>query len=232
LLEKKRFTKDETKFYMAELLEALDTVHKSGLVHRDVKPDNMVLSSTGHLKLLDFGLCSSEPISAVHPSRGVTNDAVQDDRTHGNVGKSRRAELKSVVGTPQYMAPEVYRGACGVESDIWALGIITFECLIGRVPFHSGNCVGMEAHKMVRDKVLRHQDIFPRLLGKAVERSLMKPVSRDFLLKVVCERQVRLTAEECRRDPFFFWYRLPSIAPDVAAYRSALERTQRLLNVR
>lgn len=57
LQNRKTFSLEETRFYMAELLEALDTVHRSGFVHRDVKPDNIVLMANGHLKLLDFGLC-------------------------------------------------------------------------------------------------------------------------------------------------------------------------------
>eukprot|EP00927_Polykrikos_kofoidii_P086866 TRINITY_DN985_c0_g1_i9.p1 TRINITY_DN985_c0_g1~~TRINITY_DN985_c0_g1_i9.p1 ORF type:complete len:472 (-),score=74.97 TRINITY_DN985_c0_g1_i9:325-1740(-) len=211
LIQRKRFTRLETQFYMAELLEALDTVHKCGFVHRDVKPDNMVLSSAGHLKLLDFGLCANETTAAVNPDAGVTTESPHEEvirdsqgvRTLGKNETSRRAQLKSVVGTPQYMAPEVYKHASGIESDIWALGIITFECLTGNVPFNSG-ADGIEGHRAVREKVLRHEEIFPRLLNRAMHRGYIKPMSHGFLLKVVCELEFRLSAEECRRDPFFF----------------------------
>jgi serine/threonine protein kinase len=196
---------------MAELLEALDTVHRCGFVHRDVKPDNMVLSSGGHLKLLDFGLCANETTAAVNPDGSVTKESphaqvIRDSQRVRTLSKnetSRRAQLKSVVGTPQYMAPEVYKRAFGIESDIWALGIITFECLTGDVPFKSED-VGIEGHRAVCNKVLRHQEIFPRLLSRAMQKGYIKPMSHDFLLKVVCELEFRLSAEECRRDPFFF----------------------------
>lgn len=234
LMKRRRFSKLETRFYMAELLEGLDTVHKSGFVHRDVKPDNMVLTAAGHLKLLDFGLCAHDPSAVDSAGAGgefsVEAEAIATDPNRGVHGTrapsagtpSRRGHLKSVVGTPQYMAPEVYRGASGIEADIWALGIITFECLVGYVPFHSGEKTGIEAHRMVRDKVLKHSEHFPRLLNRSAEKGYIRPVSYDFLSKVVCERHERLTAEDCRRDPFFFgidFARLhlatPPIVPDV-----------------
>merc|ERR1712176_1518629 len=96
LLKRKRFSQDETSFYMAELLEALHTVHRCGFVHRDVKPDNVVLTKEGHLKLLDFGLCRQDP-------QQLLNEVQLESIT----GTDSRARLKSMVGTPQYMAPEV-----------------------------------------------------------------------------------------------------------------------------
>merc|ERR1719443_164684 len=105
---------------MAELLEALDTVHQCGFVHRDVKPDNVVLTTQGHLKLLDFGLCRQEPPVS-------TLDASNQSGTE----TSKRKQLRSMVGTPQYMAPEVFEADYGAEADIWSLGIITYECLVG-----------------------------------------------------------------------------------------------------
>jgi|EP00927_Polykrikos_kofoidii_P081216 serine/threonine protein kinase len=216
LIERKRFTKAETQFYMAELLEALDTVHKCGFVHRDVKPDNMVLTSAGHLKLLDFGLCAHETTAATIPGCSVTKESprgavVRDSQCVRTPATSRRALLKSIVGTPQYMAPEVYRGASGIESDIWALGIITFECLTGDVPFSSGNDFSADGQRMVRDRVMRHQEVFPRLLSRAMQKGFIRPVSHDFLMRVICERNDRLTAEDCRRDPFFFGIDFPRV---------------------
>merc|ERR1712113_743165 len=92
LARRGRFTTDEAQFYMAELLEALDTVHKCGFVHRDVKPDNIVLTASGHLKLLDFGLCKQDP--------GLALDAP--------AAADKSFAKQPVLGTPLYMAPEAY----------------------------------------------------------------------------------------------------------------------------
>ena len=58
LIKHKKFSEEATKFYIAELVQALKVVHDLGYVHRDIKPDNLVLTKDGHLKLLDFGLCA------------------------------------------------------------------------------------------------------------------------------------------------------------------------------
>jgi serine/threonine protein kinase len=212
VMQKGRLSKEVTTFYMAELVEALDTVHKCGYVHRDVKPDNMVLTSGGHLKLLDFGLCKHDAgIAADASAAGAspnqprlgTQESSEWKKKCSTAPKERRAQLKSVVGTPQYMAPEVYRGASGIEADLWSVGIITFECLVGCVPFHAGDLDGIQAARVLRDKITRHQEIVPAILAKAVEKQYFSAVSKQFLQGLLCERQNRLTAEGCRSEPLF-----------------------------
>merc|ERR1712187_871292 len=94
-------------------------------------------------------------------------------------------------------------GAAGIESDIWSLGIITFECLVGRVPYDAclGGVVGI---KKIKDKVLSHHETLPADLEKLIEKRKIKPTSAKFLASLICERAQRFTAEQCRRDPFFF----------------------------
>lgn len=195
LLKKGRFTEEETSFYMAELLEALDVVHRNGFVHRDVKPDNAVLDAKGHLKLLDFGLCRQDPgIVDVEPV------AIPQQSSHVGRTTTRRDMLRSMVGTPQYMAPEVYDEACyGPHSDLWSVAIITYECLVGHVPFHAGRTQGNEGIRIIRDKVRNHRDTFPRQLAKYP----LTPAAERFLRGVICERRARLSADGCRAEPFF-----------------------------
>jgi len=57
LMEKEVFTEDETRFYMCELILAVEEVHKMNYIHRDIKPDNILIGKNGHIKLTDFGLC-------------------------------------------------------------------------------------------------------------------------------------------------------------------------------
>lgn len=105
-----RLSLEETAFYMAELIEAVDAIHMCfGTIHRDLKPDNMMLTQKGHLKLLDFGL-----------SAGPAD---------------KKNDRPEIVGTPAYMAPESFEGYSQVKSDIWAIGIITYECLTGLLPY-------------------------------------------------------------------------------------------------
>lgn len=196
LLKRKRFSQQETRFYMAELLEALDTVHRCGFVHRDVKPDNVVLTAQGHLKLLDFGLCRQDPLALLqeHEKAALSNCGE---------GMGRRPLLKSMVGTPQYMAPEVYEAEYGPGADIWSLGIITYECLVGIVPFHGGQCQGRDAIKVIRKKVADHSNVLTEQLVKAKARGFVGRVAENFLVRIICAHQKRLDAEACRSNPFF-----------------------------
>lgn len=186
LQKKNRFSPKETAFYMAELLEALDCVHKHGYVHRDVKPDNVILTQYGHLKLLDFGLCKHE---------AEVGEAGEDT--------SRRARLRSRAGTPQYMAPESFQGETSPAADIWALGIMTFECLYGVVPFHAGNKQSREAITSISVKVMNHATEFPKRLQKAKAFGFIPPNAEQFLRHIICDQSDRLASEALRHELFF-----------------------------
>jgi len=104
-----------TLFYAAELVAALRHCHAAGVVHRDLKPGNVLLDARGHVGLTDFGLCAL----------GVHEDG---------------APLRSFCGTVTYMAPELLVGhAYGTSVDWWALGALTFEIASGRPPFEDAN---------------------------------------------------------------------------------------------
>merc|ERR1712136_578086 len=143
---------------MAELLEALDTLHGLGFVHRDVKPDNMVLDSSGHLKLLDFGLCTD-----LLGGQGLERRETKSD------AEDARILHRSCVGTLQYLAPDVLLGEYSKEVDIWSFGIIVFECLAGfpmfLLPPESDQ---QDSHwKLVTDKIMRYREVVPEMLDMA-----------------------------------------------------------------
>lgn len=98
-----------TRFYAAELLTALDYLHSRNIVYRDLKPENVLIDATGHIKLADFGFAKHVP-----------------DRTW------------TLCGTPEYLAPETiqYKGHAA-SVDWWALGILIYELLVGHPPFQS-----------------------------------------------------------------------------------------------
>jgi len=208
LLDKERFTQEQTSFYMGEVLEAIDTVHRCGFVHRDIKPDNIVLTKDGHIKLLDFGLCTQDPASAEEFPGSLDDE-----------GRTTRAQLSSKVGTPQYMAPEVFSGSYGKEADLWALGIMTFECLIGSVPFHAGKEQGKDARSIITRKITAHADLLPQALQRATRKGYVNLVAVSFLSQIICLKDpdpegaqaARLTADACRQHLFFQGIDFPNI---------------------
>jgi len=107
----KRFEESRAKFYAAEIVLALDFLHSIKVIYRDLKPENVLLDSEGHVCLTDFGIAKKLP---------------EDGRTY------------SFVGTPDYLAPEIIEGkGHGIAVDWWALGIITFEMMISIPPFYN-----------------------------------------------------------------------------------------------
>lgn len=115
----KRLSVDAAQFYAAQLVLAVEHMHKNSFVHRDIKPDNILLDDVGHLKLSDFG------VAAVLDSSGQAN------------GKEGR-----IIGTPNYIPPEVVssKGEKWTQTtafDIWSLGIVLFEFLVGIPPLNA-----------------------------------------------------------------------------------------------
>ena len=104
------FSHDKTRFYMLELVLALESLHKNNMVYRDLKPENILLDSKGHVKLTDFGLSK------------ILED--EDDKAF------------TLCGTPQYLAPEVLlKKGYDKMVDWWSLGCVLYEMLMGRLPF-------------------------------------------------------------------------------------------------
>jgi len=162
----------------ASLADALDAVHRHALLHRDVKPANVMLSRLGEVKLMDFG---------------ILKDPMATELTRAG----------AVMGTPAYVAPEVLEGEPASErSDLWSLGVTLYEAATGGRPF-----LGDDFHELFasvrKAKPKRIRDVvpgFPRRLARAIERCLEKRPARRWETAGTLARELERCASRLLGD--------------------------------
>ncbi len=136
-----------------QLAQALDVAHGHGVIHRDLKPPNLLLDDAGVLKVMDFGVARLAERSATITEAGL------------------------VVGTPSYMAPEqLLAEPVDARSDLYAVGVVLYQCLTGRLPFEASTAVSLIA-KLLKDDAAEPRGLnadVPPALGALVLRLLAK----------------------------------------------------------
>jgi serine/threonine-protein kinase len=167
------------------ICEALDYMHKHGVVHRDLKPENIMVDDQDRIKLIDFGIAMKED------ARRLTF-----------------ANLSPALGTPDYIAPEQVKGQRGDQrSDIYSLGILFYEMLTGQVPFSGPNPLAVMNERVLNDpKPARklNPEITPQLqeiLYRALERDPRQRYSTAADMAWDLEHQEQVSVEEGERRP-------------------------------
>ncbi|KAF8645539.1 hypothetical protein AX16_007750 [Volvariella volvacea WC 439] len=218
------FSEDVTRFYMAECILAIEAVHNLGYIHRDIKPDNVLIDRSGHLKLSDFGLSTGlhKANEGEWYKRYLEQDKQRDSQRNSvqvnpiNLTMSReqiatwkanrRKLAYSTVGTPDYIAPEVFMmKGYGKECDWWSLGAIFFECLVGYAPFCSDNPA--DTYKKIID--------WPNYLYFPEEVYISRE-GEDLIRSMMTWADKRLNVHQIKSHPFFYgadWNTIRQIEP-------------------
>ena len=218
------FTESQTRFYIAELVEAVHAVHLLGFIHRDIKPDNIVLTASGHLKLIDFGLCKFDPsvrLEAMASDERARGPPFPISASSRRLGNWDRVQLRSSVGTPQYMAPEVLSKSYDHTSDFWSLGMIAYECLMGGTPFCDEAADQRPNKKADIKKILYKVAHYREYLLIPFPGKALSGEGISFLRNLLCEASVRMRYDQIRSHSFFrgiVWSKLRSMpAPIIPA---------------
>jgi serine/threonine-protein kinase len=154
VIQEKRLSPEEIVNFGVQVAEALDYAHQQGIVHRDIKPGNIILTSTGQAKITDFGIARIEDPSA-----------------------PQQTQAGEILGTPSYIPPELLMSQpVDGRSDLYSLGVILYELTTGRRPF-SGNSMEATFKAIIEDRPVEPRKTDPSI-SEEVSKLIMKSLNR------------------------------------------------------
>jgi eukaryotic-like serine/threonine-protein kinase len=194
LNEERKLPIDRAVALTLQICDALDTMHKHGVVHRDLKPENVMVDDADRIKLIDFGIAKKED------ARRLTF-----------------VEVSKTLGTPDYISPEQVKGQRGDQrSDIYSLGAMLYEMLTGEPPYTGSNPLAVMNERLLNDpepvRKLR-SEVSPEL-EEILKRALaMEPRNRYQTASEMAwelEHPEMVGVEEPERRPVVAGFRLPA----------------------
>ena len=155
-MKQEQLTLDEIGFYLSQIGSALDYAHQHGVIHRDVKPSNLLIRPDGQLLLMDFGLAKL-------------------------IGSTASLATSTLLGTVAYMSPEQFQGLVSPASDIYMLGIILYQALTGKLPYQGNTDEVLVGHVYANPKSLVGQitirSVHPAVV-QALDQVVMKVLAK------------------------------------------------------
>ena len=195
LNEERKLPIERAIHFALQILDALDSMHKHGVVHRDLKPENIMVDGEDRIKLIDFGIALRED------ARRLTF-----------------VDMSPTLGTPDYISPEQVKGQRGDQrSDIYSLGVMLYEMLTGEPPYTGANPLAVMNERVLHDPEparRRRPEISPELneiLNRALERDPRRRYQTASEMAWELEHQEQVGVDEDERRPVLRGVRLPGV---------------------
>jgi serine/threonine-protein kinase len=195
LNQERQLTIERATNFALQILDALDTMHKHGVVHRDLKPENIMVDAEDRIKLIDFGIAMKED------ARRITF-----------------VDMSPTLGTPDYISPEQVKGQRGDQrSDIYSLGVMFYEMLTGDPPFRGPNPLAVMNERVLHDPEparSKRAEISPELeeiLNRALERDPRRRYQTASEMEWELEHQEQVSVEDGERRQVSARMRMPGV---------------------
>jgi serine/threonine protein kinase len=158
--------------YLIQILDALEHAHESGVIHRDIKPHNILVTKTGKVKVTDFGIAQA-------------------------VTSATQTFSGTVVGSVQYISPEQAKGeATGIYTDIYSAGVVLYELLTGVLPFTGDNAIGVALKHIQSDFIPPSQ--IAEGVPASLERVVLKAMTKDPVYRFQSASEMKMALEKIR----------------------------------